>query len=50
MKMIDRIYDIYRQKIFAVYKIFRYNLVRQIVKVLPEFVKIKTFMIESRKR
>lgn len=48
--MIDEIYDIYRQKIFAEILFFRYNLVEQIVKVLPEFVKIKIFVIESRKR
>lgn len=50
MKIIDKIYDTHRQKIFAEIIFFRYNLVRQIVKVLPEFVKIMTFMIESRKR
>lgn len=48
--LIDKIYDIYRQKIFAEILFFRYNLVGQIVKVLPQFVKIKTFVIESRKR
>ena len=48
--MIDEIYDIYRQKIFAEILFFQYNLVEQIVKVLPEFVKIMTFVTESRKR
>ena len=48
--MIDFIYESYRQKTFAVCKVFRYNLVEQTVKVLPEFVKIITFVIESRKR
>lgn len=50
METIDKIYEIYRQKIFAEFIFFRYNLVRQIVKVLPEFVKIMTFVTESRKR
>mgnify|MGYP004487935061 CR=1 FL=1 len=50
IKSNNEIYDIYRQKIFAEILFFRYNLVEQIVKVLPEFVKIKIFVIESRKR